>query len=341
MDIHENTNISKFKPIISPAIIKDELPINEKLMRKVIEYRCVVENIVNNTDDRKIVICGPCSIHDYHAAIDYAKQLKQMSLQYPNLFIIMRVYFEKPRTTIGWKGLINDPDLDNSLNINKGIRLARKLLIDIHNIGLPVGCEFLDTIIPQYISDLVTWGAIGARTVESQVHRELVSGLSMPIGFKNGTSGNIQVAVDAIVSAKNKHCFLGITNEGTPAIITTNGNNNSHLILRGGYHGPNYTKEFIDETIKTMKQAKLTVNIIVDCSHGNSNKDYRNQIKVATNIKQQIINGEHCIKGIMLESNLVEGNQKYSIEKTMVYGQSITDSCINLDTTKEILEIIN
>ena len=341
MDIHENTNISQFKPIISPAIIKDELPITETMMLQVIEYRKIVENILNNKDDRKIVICGPCSIHDNKSAIDYAQQLKQMSLQYPNLFIIMRVYFEKPRTTVGWKGLINDPDLDNSLNINKGIRLARQLLIDIHNIGLPVGCEFLDTIIPQYIADLVTWGAIGARTVESQVHRELASGLSMPVGFKNGTSGNIQVAVDAIVSARNKHCFLGITNEGTPAIITTNGNNNSHLILRGGSHGPNYSKEFIDETKEKMVNAKLTVNIIVDCSHGNSNKDYRNQIKVATNIKQQIVNGENTIKGIMLESNLVEGNQKCSTDKPMVYGQSITDSCISLNTTKEILEIIN
>ena len=342
MNRHENTNIEQFKPIISPSIIKDELPITDEIISSVIAYRNDIINILDNNDTRFIVISGPCSIHDYEAAVDYAQRLKEMSLSFPDVFIIMRVYFEKPRTNVGWKGLINDPDLDNSFSINKGIRMARKLLIEINKIGLPVGCEFLDTIIPQYISDLVSWGAIGARTVESQVHRELVSGLSMPVGFKNGTSGNIQVAIDAIISSQNKHCFLGITDEGTPAIITTKGNIYGHIVLRGGSSGPNYSTTHIKDTIDLLNIAKLEDrNIIVDCSHGNSQKKYENQVLVVDDIIQQISNGETRIKGIMLESHLIEGSQKITNKNDLIYGMSITDGCINLDTTKYIIEKVN
>ena len=293
---------------------------------------------MNGHDDRLIVITGPCSIHDVDSAIEYAQFLKTMTNKYPNLFIIMRVYFEKPRTNIGWKGLINDPDLNNTFNINKGIKLARKLLIDICELGLPIGCEFLDTIIPQYISDLVSWGAIGARTVESQVHRELVSGLSMPVGFKNSTSGNIRVALDSVISAKNKHSFLGITNEGTPAIITTNGNENTHIILRGGSDGPNYSPENVKNVAQMIDGEQLDTNIIIDCSHGNSQKNHKNQILVAKNIIDQIVHSEKRIRGIMLESHLVEGKQKLDTKEKLLYGQSITDSCIDLDTTEEIFK---
>ena len=340
---HENTNIIKFKSIISPSIIKDELPINDKIIENIINYRNSIVDILNNRDERKIIITGPCSIHDYDAAIEYAIKLKQLSNKFPKLFIIMRVYFEKPRTTIGWKGFVNDPDLDYTYNINKGLRLARKLLIEISEMELPIGCEFLDTITPQYLSDLVSWGAIGARTVESQTHRELASGLSVPMGFKNGTGGTIQIAMDAIIAANNKHCFLGITDEGTSSIITTKGNKNCHIILRGGTNGPNYHKEKVDYTIQELKKNNINSNIIVDCSHGNSQKDYKKQICVAQSIAEQISNGNNSIIGIMLESNLVEGNQKCSHKKDclteLTYGKSITDSCINLTTTEEIFEL--
>tara|TARA_Y100000816_G_scaffold212055_1_gene157603 strand:- start:956 stop:2020 length:1065 start_codon:yes stop_codon:yes gene_type:complete len=345
---YENINIELFKPIISPAIIKDELPMTKKLISNVVKYRETIKDILNNRDDRFIIIVGPCSIHDYNAAIDYATQLKELSLLYPKLFIIMRVYFEKPRTSIGWKGLINDPDLNNTFKINKGIKLARKLLLEIANIGLPTACEFLDTIVPQYISDLVSWGAIGARTVESQTHRQLASGMSMPIGFKNSTSGNIQVALDAIKCANNKHVFLGITEEGTPSIIKTMGNKDCHIILRGSNDGPNYYKENIDTLTEMLKNQNLNKSILVDCSHGNSGKNYKNQITVAKSVAEQIYTNlsnknNRIIKGIMLESNLVEGNQKcdnsnYN-EIKLEYGKSITDSCINLLTTETIFKI--
>jgi 3-deoxy-7-phosphoheptulonate synthase len=336
----ENLNIDDMKPIISPWIIKDELPMTNETISKIMLYRKTVNDILNNKDNRIIAISGPCSIHDFDAAIDYAIKLKKIANKYPKLFIIMRVYFEKPRTKVGWKGIINDPDINNTFNINKGIRLARQLLIKITEIGLPVGGEFLDTVIPQYISELVTWGAIGARTVESQVHRELVSGLSMPVGFKNNTAGNIQVAIDSVVASQNPHCFMGITNEGTPAIITTKGNPNTHIILRGGSGGPNYDEINVGHTIDMLNKSQLSnTGIIIDCSHGNSQKIYQNQIKVASDVKRQINLGQSRIKGFMLESNLVEGNQKCDLKDKLVYGMSITDACINLNTTEEIFAL--
>lgn len=336
-DQHENINVCEMKPMISPWVIKEELKITNQMRNDIISSRKIISDILKGSDNRFLVISGPCSIHDYDSAIEYAHRLKELSIKYPKLYIVMRVYFEKPRTNIGWKGLINDPDLNNTFNINKGIRMARELLMNICEIGLPIGCEFLDTIVPQYISDLVSWGAIGARTVESQVHRELVSGLSMPVGFKNGTSGNIRVAVDSIISAENKHCFLGITDEGTPAIITTKGNQNTHIILRGGSNGPNYSSEYINSTIDIMSKDNLDTNIVVDCSHGNSQKIYQNQLCVAKDIVEQISKGQTRIKGIMLESHLVEGNQKLGEDKDkLVYGKSITDACINLETTEII-----
>tara|TARA_Y100000389_G_C17383686_1_gene475794 strand:- start:79 stop:1167 length:1089 start_codon:yes stop_codon:yes gene_type:complete len=355
---YENINIESFKPIISPAIIKDEYPITNDIISQTVKYRESIIDILENRDNRFIVIVGPCSIHDYDAAIDYANQLKEISVLYPKLFIIMRVYFEKPRTNVGWKGLIYDPTLENSFNINEGLKLARKLLLEISHIGLPIACEFLDTIVPQYISDLVSWGAIGARTVESQVHRQLASGLSMPIGFKNGTSGNIQVALDAIKCANNPHAFLGITEEGTPSVVKTKGNPDCHLILRGGSNGPNYDKIHVDEVEEKINEQNLKNNIIIDCSHGNSGKDYNKQIIVSQHIADQLYNSnssnkssnkslknKSSIKGIMLESNLVEGNQKCDNSKNcklkLEYGKSITDSCINLITTESIFKIIS
>lgn len=340
VDELENLNINDMKPIISPWIIKDEIPITSEMISTIIDFRKTVNNILIGNDNRIIVVSGPCSIHDFDAAVEYATKLKKISDKYPKLFVIMRVYFEKPRTKVGWKGMINDPDLNNTFNINKGIRLARQLLIKITQIGLPVGGEFLDTIIPQYISDLVTWGAIGARTVESQIHRELVSGLSMPVGFKNNTAGNIQVAIDSVVASQNQHCFLGVTNEGSPAIITTKGNPDTHIILRGGANGPNYDEINIAHTIDMLNKSNLhNTGIIVDCSHGNSQKIYQNQYRVAFDIQRQIKSGQSRIKGFMLESNLVEGNQKCDSKDKLVYGKSITDACINLDTTEEIFAL--
>ena len=342
---YENINIESFKPIISPSIIKDEYPVNNTIISNIIKYRQTIIDILENRDNRFLVIVGPCSIHDYDAAIDYATQLKELSNLYPKLFIVMRVYFEKPRTNVGWKGFINDPTLENTLNINKGLKLARSLLLDIAKLELPTACEFLDTIIPQYISDLVSWGAIGARTVESQVHRQLASGLSMPIGFKNGTSGNVQVALDGVKCAINKHAFLGISEEGTPCIIKTRGNPYCHIILRGGSTGTNYDKENIDEISLMLEKQSLKKNIIVDCSHGNSGKDYKKQIIVASSISEQIKDKCKSIKGIMLESNLVEGNQKcdnsINCKSKLEYGLSITDSCINLHTTECIFKILS
>ena len=345
MSDHENINITKFKQIISPAIIKDQYPIDIDMENFVVLSRKTIENILNNQDDKLIVITGPCSIHDYDAALEYGRELKKMTKQYPNLYIIMRVYFEKPRTNVGWKGFINDPELNYSFKINQGICIARKLLIELTKLEIPIGCEFLDTVIPQYISDLVSWVAIGARTVESQIHRELASGLSMPVGFKNGTSGNIDVAIDAIIASNNMHCFFGITHEGNTAIITTKGNKNSHIILRGSSDGPNFDEDNIKDVIGKISKKQINQSIIVDCSHGNSGKDYRKQIIVATDIARQINNKNKNIKGIMLESNLVEGNQKclHTPEsiKNLIYGMSITDSCINLNTTSEIFSILS
>lgn len=302
--------------------------------------RDAVARILHGHDDRLVVIVGPCSIHDVEAAMDYARRLKTLADKLSGeLLVIMRTYFEKPRTTVGWKGLINDPDLDQSFKINKGIRLARKLLLDVNALGLPVSLEFLDTISPQFTSDLISWGAIGARTTESQLHRELTSGLSMPVGFKNGTSGNAKVAVDAAVASSQPHNFLGLNEHGLASIVRTKGNKNCHVILRGGSDGPNYEQKFIAEAAVLLRKAKQPSKIMVDCSHGNSRKVHANQLKVVNYLASIVAEGDMNILGVMIESNIVEGNQSLGDDPSeLVYGQSITDACIHWDDTVTALK---
>lgn len=309
----------------------------EKAASLVSESRQQCENILSGNDDRLLVVVGPCSIHDPSAALEYGERLKALAARYKDdLHVIMRVYFEKPRTTVGWKGLINDPHLDGSFDINRGLRFARELLLQLAEMGVPAGTEFLDAISPQYVADLIAWGAIGARTTESQVHRELASGLSMPVGFKNGTGGSIQIALDAIGASSQPHHFLSVTKQGVSAIVTTAGNKACHLILRGGKNGPNYSREAIEEVTVKLRENNLPEQVMIDCSHGNSNKDYRNQPKVAESLCAQMAAGATDIAAVMIESNIIEGNQK--ISDNMTYGQSVTDACINWQTTEEVLE---
>ncbi len=325
------------RPLISPAMLLHEVPLPPQCAQSILDVRRIAANIIHQLDDRLLVIVGPCSIHDPLAALDYAKKLQQKIHEHANeLHILMRVYFEKPRTTVGWKGLINDPDLDNSFNINHGLRLARKLLCDINLLGVPAGTEFLDSIIPQYISDLICWGAIGARTTESQTHRELASGLSMPIGFKNGTNGNINIAVDAITSASHSHHFLGVTKDGITAITATRGNQDCHIILRGG-KTPNYDSQHVAEVSELLQAKKINQGIMIDCSHSNSQKNHRNQKIVVDDVCQQIAAGNHKIIGVMLESNLLAGNQPLTNKDDLIYGQSITDACIDWAETECLL----
>lgn len=332
-----NTNIYGIKPLISPDCLLDELPITQKALENVLLYREIIKNILNKEDHRLLVVVGPCSIHDTKAALEYAVKLKKLSIELQDsIVIVMRTYFEKPRTTVGWKGLINDPDLNDSFNINKGLRIARKLLIDINEIGLPTALEFLDTISPQYMSDLISWGAIGARTTESQLHRELVSGLSMPIGFKNSTTGNIKIIIDAIKSSRYSHKFLGINSNGISSIIKTRGNPYTHAILRGSDHGTNYHKEFISTFSQILIDHNISPNIMIDCSHGNSNKSYKEQIKVVDYLIQLINSGNNDIMGLMIESNIKAGNQK--LTNNLEYGVSITDECIDWSTTVLLLK---
>jgi 3-deoxy-7-phosphoheptulonate synthase len=292
---------------------------------------------LDEKDDRIFVVIGPCSIHDPIAAMDYAKKLKKISQEVSeNLFIIMRVYFEKPRTTVGWKGLINDPMLDGSFEINKGIRIGRKLLLDIVDLEIPTGTEYLDLISPQYIADIISWGAIGARTTESQCHRELSSGLSCPVGFKNGTDGNLQITIDAIKAASGAHHFLSVTKEGNSAIFSTSGNPYCHTILRGGSNKVNYDEKSIDDVSARLDKANLPQQIVVDCSHANSLKDHKKQMVVVDNLAGQLSNGEKRIKGLMIESNLVEGNQNIN-DPDLVYGKSVTDACIGWEDTEKAL----
>jgi len=333
-----NTNIISIDSIYPPCSIKHEIPLDNILTKKIIGWRNDVSNILSGEDQRLIVIVGPCSIHDPQAALEYANYLVKMKEQFKEqLFIIMRVYFEKPRTTIGWKGLINDPYLNDTFKINEGLKIARKLLVDITKLDIPIACEFLDVFTPQYYADLVTWGAIGARTTESQLHRQLASGLSMPIGFKNGTGGSLDIAVDAVISSQYSHSFLGITEEGTAAIVTTNGNNSTHIILRGGKTGANFDHVSIMHLKKLMKD-KISNKVIIDCSHGNSGKVYTNQPIVIDAIMSQYDNSENIIAGVMIESNLVEGNQIHVDGCNLEYGKSITDACVGLNTTTHMLE---
>jgi 3-deoxy-7-phosphoheptulonate synthase len=335
----DDLRIASLRPLISPAVLAYYLPISEIASEVVANARAQADAILRGHDDRLLVVVGPCSIHDPEAAIEYANLLKAQAEHFnDDLLVIMRVYFEKPRTTVGWKGLINDPNLDDSFDINHGLRIARKLLLDLANLGVPAGTEFLDTISPQYIADLIAWGAIGARTTESQIHRELASGLSMPVGFKNGTGGSIQLALDAIRSASRPHHFLSVTKQGVSAIVSTAGNDSCHLILRGGKSGPNYEKEAVDAACVMLREQGLTESVMIDCSHGNSMKDFRNQPLVANAICKQIAEGSRAITSVMIESNLVEGNQSLTGDLSkLVRGQSITDACIGWDDTVAVL----
>lgn len=325
------------KPLIAPAVLEDELPLSEASAELVARTRREVAAIVTGQDDRLLVVVGPCSIHDPAAALDYAHRLREVApLHAPSLLLVMRVYFEKPRTVVGWKGLINDPFLDESFQINPGLRLARKLMREVVELGLPVGTEFLDTTLGQYYADLVSWGAIGARTVESQVHRELASGLSMPVGFKNRTDGDLQVAIDAIRSARHPHWFPSLTREGAPAVMGTAGNEHTHLVLRGGTGGPNFSALHVRAAESMLRQNELPPHVMIDCSHANSGKDPARQPAVAADVAGQIAAGDRAIAAVMLESNLLGGAQDYQ-QRPLVFGRSITDPCLAWEQTLPVL----
>ncbi|CAH0990950.1 Phospho-2-dehydro-3-deoxyheptonate aldolase, Phe-sensitive [Sinobacterium norvegicum] len=333
----DDVRINELKELISPEQLIEQLPVSEPAGSVVNQARNTIHNILHGKDDRLLAIVGPCSIHDPGAAIEYGKQLKALHDELiDDVFIVMRVYFEKPRTTVGWKGLINDPDLDDSFQINKGLQIARKLLLDLGNMGLAAGSEYLDLISPQYIADLISWGAIGARTTESQTHRELASGLSCPVGFKNATDGDIQVAIDAINSASQPHNFLSVTKGGRSAIFNTTGNEDCHVILRGGKH-PNYDMFSVDDTSSMLTKSGLAPRIMIDASHANSRKIPARQIDVSNDIANQVAKGNDAIFGVMIESNIVEGRQNVVDGQPLTYGQSITDPCINIDDTAAAL----
>jgi len=336
----DDLRITQVRPLIPPAILLEEIPISDAASNVVANNRRAIAEVLDGRDPRLVVVVGPCSIHDAGAALDYAARLKPMAARYADhLIVVMRTYFEKPRTSVGWKGLINDPDLDESFHINKGLRIARKLLLDVNDMGLPTASEFLDTQIPQHIADLTSWVAIGARTTESQVHRELASGLSMPVGFKNSTDGGIQTAVDAVLSARSPHLFPSVTKQGVSAIFQTTGNDTCHVILRGGSRtGPNYAPEHVRDVCTRLHSHGLRETVMIDCSHGNSQKDHRKQQDVAEAIAEQITAGSWRIFGAMVESHLVEGRQNYVPGVEAVYGQSITDACISLEQTEPLLE---
>ena len=335
----DDLRITQVRPLLPPAILLEEIPITERASELVSATRQAIAAVLTGQDPRLVIVVGPCSIHDTRAAVDYAEKLLPLRERYADqLIVTMRSYFEKPRTSVGWKGLINDPDLDESVHINKGLRMARKLLVDLNDMGLPTASEFLDTQIPQYIADLTSWVAIGARTTESQVHRELASGLSMPVGFKNGTDGSTQTAVDAVLSARSPHLFPSVTKQGVSAIFETSGNDTCHVILRGGSRtGPNFDAAHVDEVCTRLKARGLRETVMIDCSHGNSQKDHRKQAAVAASIAEQVCAGSWRVMGAMLESHLVEGRQDY-VPGSATYGQSITDACLSFDQTEPILE---
>jgi len=333
--------IEKIEPLLAPLALLDELPLTAHRAAVVLAGRAEIHAILDGVDDRLLVIVGPCSVHDPQATLEYARRLSEQAAGHArDLRIAMRVYFEKPRTTTGWKGLINDPHLDGSGDVNTGLRVARGLLLDVLSLGLPVGCEFLDPITPQYISDAVSWGAIGARTAESQTHRQLGSGLSMPVGFKNRTDGNVQVAVDAVRAAAVPHAFAGIDVNGTPAIHYTRGNRDCHIILRGGNQAPNYDRDGVARALALLRRQSLPERLVIDASHDNSGKDPARQPPVAADIGAQIAQGSRAIVGVMLESFLVAGRQELKRPAEMTYGQSITDACIDWDTTARVLEAL-
>lgn len=333
----DDVNIDKIKELLPPVALLERFPLSQSASKTVFDARQATHNILTGKDDRLLVVIGPCSIHDPKAAIEYAKRLAPLREELKgDLEVVMRVYFEKPRTTVGWKGMINDPYMDNSCKLNDGLRLARKLLLNVNELGLPTAGEFLDMITPQYIADLMSWGAIGARTTESQVHRELASGMSCPVGFKNGTDGTIKVAIDAIGAASAPHNFLSVTKYGHSAIVQTRGNEDCHIILRGGKE-PNYSKAHVDAVNEQLTSAKLPNNIMVDFSHANSSKQFKRQLDVSTDISAQIAAGDKSLFGVMIESHLVEGRQDIVNGAAETYGQSVTDACIGWEDSETVL----
>ena len=337
----DDLRICGIKEVIAPSQVHDEMPLSTIAAQTTLEARQEIHNILNGKDDRLLVVIGPCSIHDTHAAKDYAKLLKVAKDELKDdLMIVMRVYFEKPRTTVGWKGMINDPDIDSSFNINKGLRVARRLLLDLNDMGMPAATEYLDLITPQYISDLIAWGAIGARTTESQGHRELASGVSCPIGFKNSTDGTIKIAIDAIGAAMSPHHFLSLTKAGHSAIFSTTGNEDVHIILRGGNDRPNYDAVSVEQVAQGLAKANLKQNIMIDCSHANSLKQCQRQLIVGDDVAEQIANGDHRIMGAMIESHLKAGRQEVIDGQPLNYGQSITDACLSWDDTVPLLKTL-
>jgi len=337
----DDVRIRKIKDLLPPVALLEGSPASDEAIKTVVDSRLAIHQIFNNKDDRLLVVIGPCSIHDPASALEYGQRLVELREKYKdNLEIVMRVYFEKPRTTVGWKGLINDPYMDNSFQLNDGLRLGRKLLLDLNELGLPTAGEFLDMITPQYMADFMCWGAIGARTTESQVHRELASGLSCPVGFKNGTDGTIKIAIDAIGSAAASHHFLSVTKFGHAAIVETTGNKDCHIILRGGKE-TNFDAESVKNVTEQLSSIGLNTKIMIDFSHANSNKKFENQMLVSNNVSEQISKGNKDIFGVMVESHLVEGNQKLVDGKAEVYGQSITDACIGWNDTEILLQQLN
>ena len=335
----DNTRIIDRRKVPAPYELVNKYPINDQISKLVYGTRNEISQILHNKDDRLFVVVGPCSIHDPESALEYAEKLaKENKRLSKNILVIMRVYFEKPRTTVGWKGLINDPDINETFNIAKGVELARKLLINIAELGLPAGTEFLDPISPQYVTDIISWGAIGARTAESQIHRELASGLSCPIGIKNGTDGGLKAAIDGIQAANHSHVFLGATKEADIAMLKTAGNIDTHIILRGGKE-PNYDSESVESTLVALREAEVNESIMIDASHGNSQKIFKQQIPVVESICEQMLNGNNNIRGVMIESHLNEGNQK--ISESLKYGQSITDACMGWEDTVNCLEMLS
>ena len=336
----DDIRIKEIKELAPPAHLLREFPAAEPAAQATYQARAAIHRILHGADDRLLVVIGPCSIHDVDQAIAYARKLHGEAARFAqDLLIVMRVYFEKPRTTVGWKGLINDPQLDGSFRINEGLRLARKLLLEVNEMGMPCATEFLDTITPQYTADLIAWGAIGARTTESQVHRELASGLSCPVGFKNGTDGNVRIAIDAIRAAQSPHHFLSVTKGGHSAIVSTSGNEDCHVILRGG-RAPNYAAADVDAAAREIAAAGLAARLMIDCSHANSNRDFKRQSEVARDVAAQLAAGEERIMGAMIESHLAEGRQNLVPGQALEYGKSITDACLGWDDTLAVLETL-
>jgi len=339
----QDRRVVGYDPLVQPALLRHEIVSSATSQKTIASARYNAARILAGHDDRVLVVVGPCSIHSPEQAMEYAKLLKAKLSDWPNLVIVMRAYFEKPRTTVGWKGLINDPDIDGSFKINKGLRIARQLLCDLTDLGIPVGSELLDTISPQYLADLMSWGAIGARTTESQLHRELVSGTSFPIGFKNGTDGSVTVAIDAMSSSSNPHAFMGVTEQGLAAIVKTRGNKDVHVVLRGGTKGPNYASEHVQEAAKNILKKREWASIMIDCSHGNSQKNHNNQPRVVDNICTQLAAGEKHITGVMIESHINEGRQDVPEDGPdgLRWGVSITDACVDWERTVAMLDKLN